>query len=442
MLPLLYCEDVLGEFCAVMTVKAFKMSAPYGKETTFECLCTLARLSSACGSLRTSESLQRTISTARQHLVVQLVRHPSWTNRFITSSAGVSLKGIEDTSLSLWNLVRAGDMLHLRQYLAAGFHVNQTRLVHSDQSHESFDQAPHTDGPGTTRELSGMHCAWITQASPEILRLLLVSGADPDVEIMPGDALCYYSAKELKRERFVRDNPLRPSAMLQAAAMTLRNELPMHLCLSLCAQGSLIHVRDKDRGSIGMIPCPPPTPCRPVTETKRHRSASSATRSACSNSIRVDAEIFEAKLHSAHAKQKASLEPTDTGEITHISPFLSSTSSQEISGVCIKWNCSSMLDIGQGLNPNSAGGPAQLPPALHDQLEVILAKNSRRAQERLCEHCDGEELTAKQEATREAMADEQETREGVVGVIGAFQAIPNDVQALMDEIESASASAA
>merc|ERR1711998_746033 len=177
-------------------------------------------------------------------------------------------------------------------------------------------------------------------------------------------------------------------------------------------------------------------------ETKRHKSAPSATRAACSNSIQVDAEMMEAKLHSAHAKQKASLEPTDTGEITHISPFLSSTSTQDISRVCIKWNCSSMLDIGPGLNLNSAGGPARLPPALDDQLEAILAKNSRHAQERLCEHGDGDESTVKQEATREAMTDGQEMREGVLGGSGAFQAIQDDVQALMDEIESAGASAA
>lgn len=45
-----------------------------------------------------------------------------------------------------------------------------------------------------------------------------------------------------------------------------------------------------------------------------------------------------------------------------------------------------MLNFGSGLNLHSGGGPAQLPTALAQQLEVLLEKNRRRAQERSCHH--------------------------------------------------------
>merc|ERR1711907_508746 len=212
-------EDVLTEFCTVTTREVFQTSAPYRKDVTFEALCVLCRCHSGCQSLRSSKSLQRTITTVREHLVLQLVRHPC-----------------ADSYLSVWNLVKTGDILNLRHYLAAGFLISQTRLIHSCSSHQ---QAPYSQA--LSREFSGLHCAWMTQASPEILWLLLASGINSDVDIMPDDAKCYYSANELKRERFLREHSLRPSAMQQAGAMSLSNKLPMHLRLSLCAQGSCIH---------------------------------------------------------------------------------------------------------------------------------------------------------------------------------------------------------
>jgi len=354
MLPLLYCEDVLTEFCAVAAHEAFRISAPYGKDITFEALCVLGRCNSACQSLRTSKSLQRTITTVRKHLVVQLVRHPSWSCRSTRTS---TQSPDSDSSLSVWNLVKAGDMLNLRQYLAAGFLVHQTRLIHSHNSHH---QAPHTQALPLPREFSGLHCAWMTQASPEIIWLLLMSGTNPDVDIMPDDSKCYYSATELKRERFLREHPLRPSAMQQAGAMSLSNELPMHLCFSLCAQGSCIHVTDKDRGSIGLIQCPPHTP---VTQTKDEPGPDS-THADCSITAIVTSE-----------------------EITDISPILSSSSED----VNVR-HPRSRLDIGAGLNLCTGGGRAQLPPELEEKVEAILAKNRQRTNERSYHHdrCDEE----------------------------------------------------
>merc|ERR1711998_262708 len=83
------------------------------------------------------------------------------------------------------------------------------------------------------------------------------------------------SANELKRVRFVQEHSLRPSAMQQAAAMSLSNKLPMRLRLSLCAQGSCIYVTDKKRGSIGMIQCPLPTLSTPATQPEREPAPNS-----------------------------------------------------------------------------------------------------------------------------------------------------------------------